>query len=83
MIMGSAEGFGKAFKIENNVILAAHSNALPKPPSLPYNSAHAHPVLGVVFGNTIQNVGIVAFDYSLGGIPGNVVDTRNAAHRQL
>lgn len=62
---GSAEGFGKASKIENNVILAAHSNALPRPPSLPYNSAHTHPVLGVVFHSTVQNVDIVAFDYSL------------------
>lgn len=80
---GSAEGFGKAFKIENNVILAAHSNALPRPPSLPQDSAHTLPVLGVVFHNTIQNVAIVAFDYSLSSITGNVVDTRYAAHRQL
>lgn len=80
---GSAEGFGKVFKIENNIILAADSDALPRPPSLPQDSAHPHPVLGVVFHNTIQNVDIVAFDYSLGGITGHVVDTRYAAHRQL
>lgn len=77
---GSAKRFEKAFKIENNVILAAYSDALPP---LPQDSAHADPLLRVVFHNTMQNVDIVAFDYSLGSITGNAVDTRYAAHRQF
>lgn len=80
---GSTEAFGKAFKIGNNIVLAADSNVLLRPPSLPDDSAQPHRVLGVVFHNTIQNVDIVALDYSLGSITGNVVDTRYAAHRQL
>lgn len=71
---GSAEAFGKAFKIENNIILAADSNALLRSPSLPHDSAHPHSLLGVVFHHTIQNVDIVAFDYSLGSVTGNIVD---------
>lgn len=59
--------------------LAASSNALLRPPSL----LHYTPVLRVMFHNISRNVDIVAFDYSLSSITGNVVDTRYAAHRQL
>lgn len=79
---GSAEGLEKAFKWKM-YFLAVSSNALLRPPSLPHYAAHTNPVLRVVFHNRGQNVDIVAFDYSLSSVPGNAVDTRYAAHRQL
>lgn len=63
--------------------LAVSSNALLRPLSLSHYAAHTNPVLRVLFHNRSQNVVIVAFDYSLGSGPGNAVDARYAAHRQL